>query len=325
MFKRVPLNPLDPNIATSPSQFRMNSKVKGGKPASLKEAGYEETGKIIGEGGMGLVSLVECAGKLFVCKESSTSDQRHIQKEWYALSRVSGIRGIPKLIDYVKLADGTCFLIMEFIQNAVDLPTFHRLHGFMTWDEQRYFASRLLEILQEAHARGIVHRDLKGENVLVQEKNGLLEPILIDWGLACAIGKSTDPCGTRYAMPPEMILSDAKPFSQSDESVDVWGFGVVLYELLFGQDPFHLYDNYDELDDAIVDCVWDDRGQTNNNSSYMMDEQTYDFFDGIFQLQEERVKFEYIKFHLDSYFQEEKSGIILDWNDDDVPPGLNMV
>lgn len=87
--------------------------------------------------------------------------------------------------------------------------------------------------INELHTKGIMHRDLKLENILVDEK-GYLK--IIDYGLAKILGGSelaTSYCGTPEYLAPEMVDGQGH-----DKTVDWWALGVLMYEMLTGMTPF---------------------------------------------------------------------------------------
>ncbi|CAG9315579.1 unnamed protein product [Blepharisma stoltei] len=120
--------------------------------------------------------------------------------------------------------------------------------SLFTWLKDREFSIRenvakkiikdLANALEFLHSNGIIHRDLKLENILIEtDKDRNLKPILIDFGLSCILGPhqySQESVGTlKYASPE--ILSRI-PYR---ESVDIWGLGVIAYILLVGRMPFY--------------------------------------------------------------------------------------
>ena len=87
------------------------------------------------------------------------------------------------------------------------------------------------------HAKDIAHRDLKLENILV-DKDGYLK--VIDFGISKKFEQSLDTdtyCGTKEYMAPEILEGN-----NYNKSVDWWAMGIMLYELLFGKNPFNLQD-----------------------------------------------------------------------------------
>lgn len=87
--------------------------------------------------------------------------------------------------------------------------------------------------INELHTKGIMHRDLKLENILVDEK-GYLK--IIDYGLAKILGGNelaTSYCGTPEYLAPEMVDGQGH-----DKTVDWWALGVLMYEMLTGMTPF---------------------------------------------------------------------------------------
>jgi cGMP-dependent protein kinase 2 len=122
-------------------------------------------------------------------------------------------------------------------------------------DALRYYGASLVLVFEYLHSKGIVYRDLKPENVLV-DKKGFVK--LGDFGFAKnlghAHGKTYTFCGTPGYVAPENVLA-----SGYGTSVDWWGLGVLLYVMRTGRQPF----NYPKTDDPvvvmkrIVDPKWD--------------------------------------------------------------------
>ena len=97
------------------------------------------------------------------------------------------------------------------------------------------YAIQIAEALQEAHTHGIVHRDIKAENIMVNAKNQVK---VMDFGLAKLKGslkltKTSSTIGTLAYMAPEQIQG-----GEVDARSDIFSFGMVLYEMLTGPSPF---------------------------------------------------------------------------------------
>jgi len=114
-----------------------------------------------------------------------------------------------------------------------DLLTYLMRDGAFDLDATLFYAGELILAIESLHQAGIVHRDLKPENVLVDISGHL---VVTDFGCAKLIqpGGSrwieTSFCGTKEYLAPEMALEWAHDFS-----VDIWGFGILLYLLAFAQ------------------------------------------------------------------------------------------
>eukprot|EP00013_Stygamoeba_regulata_P021581 CAMPEP_0177647554 /NCGR_PEP_ID=MMETSP0447-20121125/10360_1 /TAXON_ID=0 /ORGANISM="Stygamoeba regulata, Strain BSH-02190019" /LENGTH=411 /DNA_ID=CAMNT_0019150143 /DNA_START=65 /DNA_END=1300 /DNA_ORIENTATION=+ len=105
----------------------------------------------------------------------------------------------------------------------------------------RDFFSQLTSAVAYAHSRGVVHRDIKLENVLLSSdpsRPSGLRLMLADWGYAACYqpGQAVlrDSCGSLHYCPPELILGE----HYNGQTADVWSLGVVLYALLVGRFPF---------------------------------------------------------------------------------------
>jgi serine/threonine-protein kinase len=91
----------------------------------------------------------------------------------------------------------------------------------------------LLAGLEAAHASGVIHRDIKPDNVLLVPRGDGASPTLIDFGIAVAGGAAGDTAGTPQYMAPEQLRGEA-----NDARTDVWGICMTLYEVVTGRAPF---------------------------------------------------------------------------------------
>jgi len=141
------------------------------------------------------------------------------------------------------MEDGTPYIVMEHLEGR---SLYQRLAatGPFPWSEARAILARVCSGIQAAHERGVIHRDLKPSNVLVLD-DGRVK--VIDFGLSKEIHEPgptiTGPAellGTPSYMSPEQVLADP-----ADPRSDIWGAGVVLYELLTGVEAFPLAEAVD--------------------------------------------------------------------------------
>ena len=128
-------------------------------------------------------------------------------------------------------SDGTMFIAMEFIEGG----TLSEKIPFAKVDDALTAAMQIGEALQEAHAKGIVHRDIKADNVMLTSKGQVK---VMDFGLAKLKGslkltKTSSTIGTLGYMAPEQIQG-----GEVDNRSDIFSFGVLLFEMLTGKLPF---------------------------------------------------------------------------------------
>jgi Tol biopolymer transport system component/tRNA A-37 threonylcarbamoyl transferase component Bud32 len=134
-------------------------------------------------------------------------------------------------------ADGFLFFVMPFVEGESLRERLDRERQLPVSDAVR-MATRMAEALDYAHRRGIIHRDIKPGNVLLQDG----QPTISDFGIALAVGAAADDrltgpgygLGTPRYMSPEQISGD-QPIGPP---TDVYALGCVLYQMLVGDTPF---------------------------------------------------------------------------------------
>ncbi|MGB5873556.1 MAG: protein kinase [Bacteroidota bacterium] len=193
----------------------------------------------LGEGGMGVVykaqdtKLDRVVALKFLPEQATATEEekaRFVQEAKAAAtlnhSNVCTIHGIEE-------HEGRQFIEMEYV-DGVTLRAKIPENGLKLQDAVDY-AIQIAEALQEAHTKGIVHRDVKSENVMLNDKNQIK---VMDFGLAKLRGssrltKTSSTIGTLAYMAPEQIQG-----GEVDSRSDIFSFGVLLFEMLTGRSPF---------------------------------------------------------------------------------------
>jgi serum/glucocorticoid-regulated kinase 2 len=137
------------------------------------------------------------------------------------------------------------FFVMPFIQGG---ELFQLLKTLKKFDENqvKFYAAIIGMSLNYLHNNGIIYRDIKPENILL-ENDGYLK--LVDFGLAKFLKKNertSSFCGTPEYVAPEIIIGEGH-----DANADWWSYGILVYEMLFGIPPF-FNDNNEKMFDQIL-------------------------------------------------------------------------
>lgn len=212
-------------------------------------AGRYRVERVIGEGGMGVVLAAEhldlgerVAVKLLLPDTARLEDAvARFQREARSAARIPS-EHVARVMDVGTLADGTPYLVMEYLEGR-DLSAELAARGPLPIEEAVGYVLQAAVGVSEAHALGIVHRDLKPSNLLLARlPSGRSLVKVLDFGIAkltddgdgSKLTKSFSALGSIAYMSPEQL----RTAKDVDVRADVWGFGVVLFELLSGQMPF---------------------------------------------------------------------------------------
>jgi len=201
----------------------------------------------LGEGGMGVVYLAEdtklqrtVALKFLSADEVGEEERERFLLEARAAATIQHPNVCP--IHAVEEEDGRLFFAMAYIKGR----TIRQLleNGPLPIDRAVELAQQIAAGLAAAHQQGVVHRDIKSGNVIIDEHGNA---IILDFGLAtrasaARITRSGKRLGTPAYMSPEQIQSN-----EVDHRTDLWSLGVVLFEMLTGRLPFHEDGSYNVL------------------------------------------------------------------------------
>lgn len=210
------------------------------KNIGKKLDGRYEITELIGEGGMAdvykavdVVDGKEVAVKILK-KEFAESEEflRRFRNESKAIAVLSH-PNIVKIYD-VGFSEKIQFIVMEYI-DGITLKEYMESERVLNWKDSVHFVTQILRALQHAHERGIVHRDIKPQNIMMFT-DGTIK--VMDFGIAKFAREegrtATDQAiGTVHYISPEQARGDV-----TDAKSDLYSVGVMLYEMLTGQKPF---------------------------------------------------------------------------------------
>ena len=189
-------------------------------------------GPELGRGGMGRVMRLddELLGRSVACKEAGGSSGARLLDEGRILARLQH-PGIVPIHDAGVRDDGTAYLVLSHI-DGVTLS--ERLRQRPDPDTGLRWVLAIARALGYAHSQGVVHRDLKPDNIMVSQSG---EAVVVDWGLAREIAAppADSPAfsGTPGYASPEQVAG-----TMTDPRADVFSLGVILVEVLAGRSPF---------------------------------------------------------------------------------------
>ena len=191
----------------------------------------------LGEGGMGVVykaedlKLTRIIALKFLPHGLGANEPERAR--FLQEARAAAILNHPNICTVYDILehDGQLFIVMEYVEGK----TLREIVPMKKIQDAIGYAVQIAEALQEAHSKGIVHRDIKADNIMVNSKNQVK---VMDFGLAKLKGslkltKTSSTVGTLAYMAPEQIQG-----GEVDARSDLFSFGIVLYEMLTGHLPF---------------------------------------------------------------------------------------
>lgn len=202
--------------------------------------GRYEINELVGSGGMASVYkaydiIDERIVAIKILKEEFVANdefKRRFKNESKAIAVLSH-PNIVKVFD-VSFGDVLQYIVMEFC-DGITLKEYIKQKGVIDWEEAAYFTAQILKALQHAHEKGIIHRDIKPQNIILM-RDGTLK--VADFGIA-RFSRSeqktiTDKAiGSVHYISPEQARGNA-----TDGKSDIYSVGVLLYEMTTGKLPF---------------------------------------------------------------------------------------
>lgn len=237
-----------PSAAPSPLT---NVESTAGDPLDGAQLGSFRIIGRLGTGGMGAVYLGEHpqVGKrvaIKILRPELAANRESIARFVAEARMVTRLRhpSIVDVYDFGNLPEIGSYLIMEYLEGD-HLLAYLQKRGALSPYEAAFLAWQILDALEVAHNAGIIHRDLKLENVFLVRWGGRTLVKLLDFGLAKLVepAPGDNPLQTRAGVvlgtPAYMSPEQASGSRELDGRSDIYSLGVILFELVTGQSPFY--------------------------------------------------------------------------------------
>lgn len=202
--------------------------------------GRYEVQEIIGVGGMSVVykaydNVDDRIVAIKILKDEFLNNEefkRRFKNESKAIALLSH-ENIVRVYD-VNFGEKLQYIVMEYI-DGITLKEYINKQNSITWNDAVYFMTQILRAVQHAHDKGIVHRDIKPQNIILLP-NGTLK--VTDFGIARFSRSATKTLTEQAIGSVHYIAPEQAKGEQTDERADIYSMGVVLYEMLAGKVPF---------------------------------------------------------------------------------------
>lgn len=193
----------------------------------------------IGTGGMAVVYKAKChrLNRLVAVKilKDDLAQDEDFRRRFNAESQAVAQLSHPNIMSVYDVSRGgdVEYIVMELI-DGITLKQYMEKRGQLNWRESLHFITQIMRGLSHAHSRGIVHRDIKPQNIMILRDGSVR---VADFGIAClenaAQTLTQEALGSVHYISPEQARGD-----RTDARSDIYSAGVVLYEMLAGRLPF---------------------------------------------------------------------------------------
>ena len=195
--------------------------------------------ELIGRGGMANVYKAKChrLDRLVAVKilHSDLAQNADFRRRFMDESRAVAQLSHPNIVSVydVSCSDDVDYIVMELI-DGVTLKQYMERRGQMDWREALHFITQIMWGLSHAHSRGVIHRDIKPQNIMVLRDGSVR---VADFGIACLADQgqtlTQETLGSVHYISPEQAKG-----AWVDDRSDLYSLGVVMYEMLTGRTPY---------------------------------------------------------------------------------------
>jgi len=216
----------------------------------------------IGEGGMGTVflaehTLIQRKVAIKILRPDLAADTTVVER-FMNEARAAGAIGHPHIVESTDMGftrDGVPFIVFEYLEGALLTDEIYRVRGMPPRRALR-IATQIASALDAAHNAGIVHRDLKSDNIFLTDRDDHNDHVkVLDFGISRFM-EGDDAAdmsrhlvmGTPEFMAPEQILTPERV----DKRADIYALGVVLYEMLAARRPFDVDEEHRTDTDQLL-------------------------------------------------------------------------
>ncbi len=206
---------------------------------------------VLGEGGMGIVFLARhvVIEKLVAIKvlKKKASKRGSVAERFVREAKAASRIGHPNIIDVTDFGttkNGITYSVMEYVEGAT-LAEVIRFESPLAVERMLRIAAQMARALVAAHRKGVVHRDLKPDNVFLVDRDGRPDFVkIVDFGIARVLPIPGDSdvarltrAGTVFGTPEYMAPEQASGRTDTDHRVDIYSLATIMYEMLTGRVP----------------------------------------------------------------------------------------